>query len=93
MNTVKIIQDILDRKKLLEENIYAAKTAINHQEMTDLVTQWTRYSARIDVRIPRERIIALLKEQLKSDTDLLEAINKKLDAIGAIMGAADETRK
>lgn len=93
MNTAQVIQEILDRKKRLEQEIYAAKLAISHQDMSDLVTFWTRHNGRVDVRIPRERTISLLEEQIKSDTGLLEVINKKLDAIGAIMGAADETRK
>lgn len=86
MNTVQKIKFILDTKAALEQSINQLKRGIDHVNMRNQVTLWTQSGDRIDVDVPRESIIPVLNASLKSFEAELDAINKQVDAIGALMG-------
>jgi hypothetical protein len=86
MNTVQKIKSILDTKAALEQNINQLKRGISHVNMRKQITLWTQNGDRIDVDVPRESIIPVLDASLKSFETELDAINKQVDAIGALMG-------
>lgn len=89
METVKKIKAILDRKAQLEQNIAEANRALNHVNMSDLLSCWTTSNGRIDVRVKRLIVEAALSDQIEADKDELGTIDKQLDAIGALMGASN----
>ena len=89
MDTVKKIKAILDRKVLLENNIANASNALEHVNLSELVSFWSGSNYRIDVRIKKMIVAAALSDQIEADKAELETIDKQLDAIGALMGAGN----
>lgn len=86
MTVEQKIKEFLDRKINLERNIAEARRCLEHVDRSDLITNWTRNNYRIDIRMEQEIWFGALHKQINKDVHELDEINRKLHAIGSLMG-------
>ena len=84
-NVAKRIKEILDRKVILEDNIATMERVLGHVDLSTTFSAWTVHNTRIDFKIEKALMFDVIELQLLSNKEELAEINKKLDAIHALM--------
>lgn len=84
-SVAKRIKEILDRKVILEDNIANMECVLGHVDLSNTFTAWTVHNTRIDFKIEKALMFDAISLQLVSNKEELSEINKKLDAIHALM--------
>lgn len=92
MDIVEIIENNLSAKKELERNSGKLSKAVSDEKMSeDAVVEICFYSRQSGeyrgINISFEFLSEALSKQLEKNQAKLDGINKKLEAIGALMGA------
>lgn len=93
MNTSKAIKDILDRKECIERLIAlrekALSAGVKHNASSLFFVQPKNHSVtEYSCYLEWDEVAPLIKSSMSKLQLELDAINKKLDAIGAIMGVS-----
>lgn len=92
MDIVEIIEKNLSAKKGLERNSGKLSKAVSDERMSeDSIVEICFYSTQSGeyrgIELSFEFLSEALSKQLEKDRAKLDGINKKLEAIGALMGA------